>query len=453
MKYVCKGGEIMLMYLLVFTFFILLFLIYVFTDKDITAPAFVYILGYFVSSCITACNVNYWKVDLQWETFLIMLYGTSLFCIPSILIQKFYKRRYYQVTDGIVAKPLEYNQLYLRLFCLFQFVFILIWIWYLRQFFISVGQIDNLSQAMQIYRTWSSYSTAPNNDILYVMLSRIFSNIIISANLLSTVVVYNYVITRQWKNEAFSIISIIFTIILMLLQGGRGGVVWIAINIVMLYFLFEYKINKSKKEINFKFICKIFMISISGAIIFYLLKVIVGRGGIDLSLSAITQYISFYVGGQTQLLDLFITNPIEQSPIWGKETFHILNEELIKFGILDEEPYIWHLEFRYAETGVFLGNSYPSYRSYLYDFGYLGLTIFPVIFSIIVNVLYYRYYYKKGHEISLALLFYVSIFYSIFFDFSRSVFFSSFASLLSIKIIFMLALYYLIFIKNEKLKI
>jgi len=439
----------MLIYLLVFSFFIFLFLTYILMDKDITAPAFVYVLGYFISTLVTAFNVSYWNVQLHWETFFVMLYGTAMFCIPSFLIQQYYKKRYSCILSTTIATPLEYNKLFLRVFCLFQLAVILIWLWYLRQFFINIGQIENISKAMEEFRRWSSYSTAANNDSLYMFLNRLLGNVIISAYVLSTASVYNYVVTGSLKKEILPIVSVLFTIILMLLQGGRGGVVWLAFNVVMLYFLFNYKIKKKKQKINIYFLSKMCMCLFIGSILFYFLKTVVGRGNVDLSFSTIGHYLSFYIGGQTQLMDMYIVKPLEQSALWGKETFNILNGELIKLGLLDADPYIWHLEFRYAENGTLLGNSYPSFRSYLYDFGYLGLTVLPVVFSFVINTLYYHYYYKNSYEISLSLLFYVSIFYSIFFDFSRSIFFSSFVSLLSIRLIFMLSIYYLIFIKNK----
>ena len=413
----------MLIYMLSFAFFLMLFLTYVLLDKDITAPAFVYVLGYFISSFATVLNASYWNVQLHWETFFVMLYGTGMFCITSFLVQQYYKKRYYGVVDNVYVEPLEYNKIYLKIFCVFQLVVIFIWLWYLRQFFISIGQIGNISKAMEEFRRWSSYSTAANNDALYMFLSRILGNVIISAYVLSTVTVYNYVIKGSLKGEMFPIISVFFTIILMLLQGGRGGAVWLVLNVVMLYFLFNYKIKGKKQEINISLLSKMSFSIIVGSIVFYLLKIVVGRGNIDFSLDAMIKYLSFYVGGQTQLMDMFIVKPIEQSVIWGKETFAILNGELIKFGLLDAQPYIWHLEFRYAENGILLGNSYPSYRSYLYDFGYLGLTTLPIIFAFIINTLYYRYYYEKSHEISLSLLFYVAVFYSVFLTFRKVSFF------------------------------
>lgn len=439
----------MLIYLLFFIFAFLFLTSYVAFNKNITAPAIVYVTGYLISVFSALFNVSYWGTDLHWETVMVMTYGTFLFCATSFIVYRYYKLKYFSIAiKSNDNKPIEYNNSILTAFCVLQFFLIVVWLYYLFTLFVSWGKLNNFTEAMSYFRHWSSYTTHAINNAVYMNLNRIIGNVIVSSFVLATISTFNYVTHKSLKKERLPIISIVLTMILMLLQGARGGIVWIFMTVAMFYLLFYLIKNKSFPKLKLAFCIKFLLFVLFGAVGFYFLKSIVGRGG-NYSFTEMIKYFGFYMGAQTQLMDMFITDPISASSIWGKETFQILNTELIKLGLLDVPPYIWHLEFRYAPNGAFLGNSYPSYRSYLYDFGYFGLTILPIIYALIVNIIYYRYIYCSKNVITLSLLYYSTIFYTIFFDFSKSNFYSAYVSLLSVRQIFMLLIFYFLFVKKD----
>lgn len=103
---------------------------------------------------------------------------------------------------------------------------------------------------------------------------------------------------------------------------------------------------------------------------------------------AVWTHVQIYLAGPIPLLEHFLQTPLSGGgDIFGQETFYGINSQLTKLGLLDIPLYSPHLEFR---PGVYLGgNYYTAYRSYLYDFGYAGLVLCPVLFSVLINGLYY----------------------------------------------------------------
>lgn len=249
------------------------------------------------------------------------------------------------------------------------------------------------------------------------------------------------------------LIPVAMCIIQMLLGGGRLGIVQLVMYSIMLFILLSKKLRNINYNINFRMLVYGVFSVVVGGILFYYAKAIVGRGAADLSISKIFGYITMYVGGPIQLLDVFLFNPLESSNIWGKETFYTINTQLTRLGVLDIEPYIIHLEFRNATTGAFLGNIYTAYRSYIYDFGFWGLSILPIIFAVCVCSLYYKIVYDRTlARYSLWTLLWIIVFPVIFFDFVRCFFFANIVSFGTLKKMLMLIFLSYIFIKDFDLR-
>ena len=113
--------------------------------------------------------------------------------------------------------------------------------------------------------------------------------------------------------------------------------------------------------------------------------------------------------------------------IFGKETFYSALQQINRLGIWEIEPYSVHLEFR---PDAYEGNVYTGLRSYVNDFGYEGLIVLPVLYSVCVNWLYYASV-RVSHRrpIAVGLVIYAMLMYPIFADFIRCFFFLSFFNL------------------------
>lgn len=443
-----------MIYLLLIVFLIMLYLTFKKFDKDIIAPPVVLVAGYTLSIVCAVVNVKNWGIDLHLNTFFVLVYGTLLFVITGYIVKKWMEKKYtcYEVNNHQKLMPISIKTKYLYVYIAFQILVMIIWVWNIYTITNSLGYYENFAERMVTFRKWNSYGIDWINNYFYVFLNQFNQISMISPYLFLYIIVYNYFVNKNLHNSTFLFISIILSIMQIFLTGGRLNVIALFLSCCLYYFLFYYKYYNRRFLIDRKFLMKLFILLICGGIGFYYTKVIVGRGD-DINIGDIIPYLTMYVGGPIQLLDMFLQKPIEVSDIWGKEVFSTLNFQLIRFGILNIKPYIIHLEFRTAETGAFLGNIYTAYRSYIYDFGFIGLTILPIIFSGFVNYLYYMVIYKcKFSKVNLMFLFYSSIFWVIFFDFVRSFFFSVICSFIVIKQLIFLIILTAIFVKGFRIK-
>ena len=437
----------MLIYLLLAIFLLMFYGVYRIFDKDIVNPNFLLVAGYTLCVVSAAVNVNSWGIDLHWNTVGVLVYGTGIFLITGYFVKNYLKNKYNENNIKLSEiKPILYNKKYLFYFCIFQLAILLMWIANIFYITSSIGDFNSFSERMVAFRQWNSYGVQWINNILYNVLNQLnqvsTQSIYITSFILLTNIIENKSLLKaeNIRENRWLYISIVVAVLQMLMTGGRLEVIAFVLYCLVLMAVF-YKQNYGHPFIlTPKRILVTFLSICFGAMAFYLSKAVVGRGVADISFSNFLPYITMYAGGPVQLLDMFLENPIPVSDIWGKETFYNLNFFLSRFGLVDFEPYIAHLEFRNAVTGVNLGNIYTAYRSYLYDFGFLGLTILPVIFSAIVNYVYYKKYYNGINKgIDILVLLYGIFTITIFCDFVRSFFYMNLFSSGILKKIFIFA--------------
>lgn len=441
-----------MIYLLLVFFVALLYFTYLKFDKDVVAPPVVLVAGYMFSIICASVNVERWSIDLHFNTFGVLVYGTMLFVVVGYIVKKYVQRKYTNNVSSVEKlDPINVNGKYLYLFIVFQVLVMSVWVWNIYSITDTLGTFNSFSERMVAFRRWSSYDTGWMSSYTYGFINQFNQIVVISPYLFLYIIIKNYFAQTQKYNITLSI-SILLSVIQILLNGGRFGLIILFLNSLLYYFVFYQKVHGHKYEVNRKMLCIGFILLLLGLMLFFYLKSIVGRGNDNMEIGDIIPYITMYVGGPIQLLDIFLQNPLESSEILGKETFYTLNIQLQRLGVIDIEPYIKHLEFRTASTGVFLGNIYTAYRSYLYDFGIAGLTILPVIFSAIANFLYYKiiYSYKK-YDINYWLLLYSLFFYTIFCDFVRCSFFATFCSFSSIKQMLFIVLLSEILVKGSSI--
>lgn len=414
----------MLIWFLLAIFLFMYVVTYYAFGEDVICPAFILMTGY-VGCILAACaNIENWAIDLHWETVGVLVVGTLTFLLTAYFVFRF-MRKHYSVFRGIVTdrSVIRVNDRHVKLFCLFQIVLMVLWVFVILH---STGDMfdgESWTERMVAFRHWSSYSTEWMNDGMFFLINQLAQVVSVSSWIFAYVLLHNYVLNHSLSENRYLILNLVLNVCFQILQGGRGGIVALIMACGMLYIFFDRKCNGRIFKITLWKIVKISGLVCFSAIAFYYAKALVGRGASDLDFSHVFEYITMYVGGPIQLLDMFLQNPVPASEIFGKETFYMFNTQMIRAGIIDAEPYIMHLEFRDAVTGAFLGNIYTSYRSYLYDFGIAGLIFMPMLASLIINFVYYKFRFD-GNLLKYNFwgIFFAMSFYNIFIDFARGLF-------------------------------
>ncbi len=426
----------MLIYLLLIIFLALVYAVYRIFDKDCVCPAFLLVAGYLLCVACATANASAWGINLHWATVGVFVYGTGLFVGTSYLMKNYIQKKYATVGQIVGLTVITYNKKRVHWFCIFQLAVIAFYL--LNIFYItsSFGDYSSFAERMVAFRQWNSYSTQWTGNIIYNLANQLTLVSIIASFVAIYILINNLLqnnILTILKEDKYLFTVVLFSVIQILVTASRLNIIGMVLGTIALAGMLYKQQTGRVYEMNTRKFLLLFVVLIFGAVTFYLSKVIVGRGA-DVSFSEFLPYITMYAGGPVQLLDMFLQNPVPPSDIWGKETFYAMNLFLSRLHIVDFSPYISHLEFRTAVTGVSLGNIYTAYRSYLYDFGFAGLTVLPVLFAACISALYYSKYYRgvKRPVDWLVIIYAISALWT-FMDFARCLFYNIFVSMSFVK--------------------
>lgn len=447
-----------MIYLLLIFLIILFLTSYILLDRDLFAPAVIICMVYIVSILSACVNVNVWKIDLHFNTFLIIVFGTIIFIIANVLVNycisiklKKTKNRNYECKKQINLMYINIRLFKTILVCMFQLFTAITYYNAVKNITGRYGNYQSFSDLMMAYRSIASYSTELSvstgiNQMVKVSYA--------CAAVYLYIFINNMVVVDKNKNSKQNYINLVPIIIYgvqIILTGGRFNLLILICGAIIIYNMLWHKKYGWHKNFKIKTLVK----CIIGLILvfsgFYFLKSAVGRN----SEKDFITYITAYSGGSIQLFDMYMQDPIEKSNIWGKETFYALNMFLQKIGLIKSEAYIQHLEFR-SSNGIMIGNVYTAYRRYIQDFGIVGMFILQFLFSLFYS-LFYNYIKNKKvrNKLDYSLLVYAFISFPLFMHSINDYFYSNIISInyLTIFVLFWIMSYLVIRIKFRVLSL
>lgn len=401
----------MYLFLLIISLLALLCLNIVVFSNDLLSPSVVVCGVFLLSSLCSWYNVQYWKFNLQKETYTTIICGLTLFSIisliTSLICNKFMKKD--SVLDCYKLNKIVISNF--KLYILIIAVFFLS-LWYAVEIFriaIRYGYVSSISDMTSIYRRVSSYGVLSVEDSINFICKQLYKFVPAIAHIFVYIFINNTIVSGKIKGQLRYLLPCILYILFSLLSGGRMQVLRLFSAALFMYYILYMKNNgnhlgKIRTSIKFLFIALIGLIVF--CIFFFLVKELVGRK----SDKDLLYYITFYAGGSIPLLDSFLKDPPPPSNIWGKETFFAINSFIGRYFNIKELQYIVHHEFRSAPTGVNMGNVYTVFRRLIYDFGYGGMMFGYSLCSIIYTVAYKKIKHRHiKSKIDLGILYYCYI--------------------------------------------
>lgn len=403
---------------------------FVLFERDIFCPTMLFLSGYTISAGVAFFSDFIIPFDFHTQTVYVLLVGIFLFCIPAYAIKTMYAG-----SEGIQAIALARTEILIRPFALWIYAFFLSAILFLTFWIYMdillpfnptitlVGSVD----AMRGHIIFNPDCVMVPEFFILNQVKRFFR---IVGYFLLLVWARNSIIHRSFLHDKLLLLNLFLTIILLFSDGGRGPIVAYVLAGLGLLFIFDRLYNHTRITLSagllIKLICGFFV----ACVIFYAMLYISGRKTGAFQLTSFIHHIRFYLGGSIPLLDHFLqTNLVSGTmgiTLFGNETFYSLVQLLSKLHIVNIPLYDVNLEFR---PGVYDGNVYTAFRSYIHDFGYAGLIFMPIIFSICANWLYYASVKASEKKaISVGLVLYATLMYSVFADFVRCFFCLSFFS-------------------------
>lgn len=414
----------MLIGLLFIVFLVLWSITFELFDRDLTSPSMLLVSGYTV--CVGMAVLSYFSFPYTYhpQTLYVMILGTVLFLVPAYAIKRIALKREESVlpemTESVVA---------IKSWVLFLSALLLIGV--------IVLTIFTYVRILQCYESAATYASAiPRMRNLLIMhpevgavrefliLNQIKKLFLIGGWFLLYIYVRNCAIRHSFFSDKGLLINLFFVVCLIGTGGGRAGIVAFLLGGMGLYAFFCYVYNGVRVRLSLNLFLKLIGGGITAAVVFFALLFLTGRGVGNFDMRSLWTHVQIYLAGPVPLLDHFLLYPLSGGgDVFGKETFYALNSQLAKLHFIDTPLYSPHLEFR---PDVYLGgNCYTAYRSYLYDFGYTGLVLCPVLFSFLINGFYYACVrWAKKRVFVAPLILYSTVIYSIFIDFERSCFFT-----------------------------
>ena len=384
------------MIIVLFILFLLLdfFTFYLF-NKDVMAPPFIFCVMYTVSIIFALTEYKDWELNTYSVTaFNIYLGGALIFIFIGYVIYKLSNLSYKgtsEYVDNITLTKINYNRYFLVLLIIIDTIALILLIRDVK----SIAGSGSLTQTLENFRQMSSYSAdyqLPGYD------NQLMKIVTVSAYICIFILINNRLVLGKKIKSFLLWLPMIIYVLYSIYMSNRLYIIEFIAGAVVYYCLLK-KVQNKYKNISTKSLFIIAIVFVILLLSFSIFRMLFGRTD-----TADTQsYLSVYIGGPVKLFDLYVKNPVH-SDFWGKETFYGLFRNLRSLGLISLNDYIPHKEFRFV-NGMGIGNVYSAYRPYIADFGYKGLVILQMFFSIFFNTIYFSMqrheYYKKPFLIIL----------------------------------------------------
>jgi oligosaccharide repeat unit polymerase len=383
------------------------------------APPFITCIGFTFSSLCSLYNISIWQIELSEITYTIIVGGLAIIIIVYWIIQKLFlkNRRFVHDAQNTTVDPIHLQRLFQIIFLAICIVVMLFYVREVQAFGMKLGG-DTWNERMSIYRHAVSYGTRYKYT-MPIFIDYAYKLIIASMHFWIYVLINN--ILAKVQINRLLLITIIIIFISSFLVGGRMTLIQFPTSALSIYYFLTMNNRRRKGSNNKKLIAIIFRGGFCILVLFALLRGFVGRSTEDDPI----YYIASYGGGSIPLLDSFLYDYTTPDPIFGRETLQSINSTLSRLLNRPELINSTHKEFRATSNGIVMGNVYTAFRSYIHDFGFLGMIICLIALSLFFSI-YHNYLkftrIKKG--IFFPLLFYSLLCYPLFILFFNDHFFS-----------------------------
>lgn len=401
-----------MIYLLCGLFFIMLIGNYYIFKKEIGNPSIIFSLTYFVSTFCTCLNVESWGVRLNYKAFWILFLGAVEFILISYIFHYIFKKKNNKV-NFFKLKEINIPKILLIALIIYDVVILGLLLKNVLEIASSFGNYGSFSEALTLFKRHTSYNKdAKLPSYLTILMKPLMAGAYVAIyiffnNIFSTEEIIYKRLKKNWMYLIFPLLYCIQRII----ESNRGSILNFFVSAIILGIIL-WSINcKWEKVISIKTIIKLLIFAIIGLIIFYYSATIVGR----INNKKIFSYITFYIGGSIECFNQWTQLPDDIEVVNGEYTFartiNDLNELHITDYKLKNEKYS---KFVYYND-VMVGNIYTSYRSWIHDFGIVGIIVLQAILAIVINILYYLIRYGKFLKIyDYIILLYGFLIYTIF---------------------------------------
>lgn len=434
-----------MIFVLLFLLIVLLIFNLYYTKFDYIAPNVVFNASFAFSVFMCTLYYKKWDVNLNYQTFFIILIGNILFSITCILLSKKRKIKLEEDNNKNYELPeYKFKNIYGILFLILGIITIFATALYVTK---TVGtDLSHLRTALYTYRDKVEFKGEDYSLPFYL---NILTGVMHAGGFwFIALLLTNF--KKKNKINWIVLINIVICLLSTFLEGSRSMAInYILFTICYGIYLVNYS-NKFEKSIGSRTLIKIIVVGVVILASFRLTAVFVGRD--NTSSFSTMDYIALYTGAEIKNLDTYIVEEKNSSFQLGKYTFSTLYSTFAPYLNLDSTT---SFPFK-SVNGYNLGNVYTIFYHFYKDIGFLGVFVFSIFMAAVAQWLYNmakECKLQSKYGINLKSIVYCYTFSGIFYSFFSNHFFGLIFSLSFIKYLIMWFLMNYIFIKNDKIKL
>ena len=438
-----------MIYLLAIIILFILIFTYYGVNRDLMHPSVLTIGATFLCVLAAIYNIKLWGINYHLNTFLILVSGLLCISITGIMCTKIKmkKRRRSMMDEKIVEEdqPFQMNTIVFGAVICFN-ILVLIWYYYI---ILKTTGGGAFTEMLAAFRMIHSYGVSSDDAVSMpallnqcIKLNKVLAYIFVMI-FLNNLVGYR---KKDWKYLATPILFCLQT----LLGSDRIYIVILAgASVVMAYLIWhrKYGWNRNISGKYMKIAVKALVILL---VFFFGVRNVVGHSSNQINDPM--EYITQYVGGSIQLLDMYVQQPLNEADAgWGEESFSSIYKTIVQ--LQGQTPPKRHMEFR-TSNGVMIGNIYTAVRKYYHDFSTVGVIVLCSIFGLFFGLMYRKLQQERVRKLmSYRLCLYCFIVHCTFYFPLDDLFFSGVISVNYISMfIYMWMVYRLIIEKPLKFR-
>jgi len=431
----------MLYIILIVILLIILYFIYKLYN-DFLSPSFAYTSFMLVSVFSAFIGLKYWNniTNLKLITCLILMLSVLSFCVGEVLVRKIYKKYLDDKKEKTIVEKHEVEWWKIILELIFVLATTILLYNEVKRIAI-IGGYESGGFGVMIgkYRDLSSLFNTDiikNGQGINIIVSQMRKICEVLCYINIFLLIKNFVEGKKsLKNFGYlSVILLVF--FLSLLTAGRMQMLIYFVSAIFIFIVLKLRDNSFKNLIKkyIKYFALLMVVIIVG---FYLMLPLSGRK----TETNIVSYMSFYLGTSIPSLDIYLSKDVPEAEFFGEETLRGIQTVLFKLKLSDYIQPIskeW-INFEDENGKLLQSNIFTSGKRYYHDFGFIGIIICQLIFSITFSLLYLISINKKK---AISIIF-MSMYYFMILDQVRDEWF--FYDFVHINSVFKFAMLFIIF--------
>lgn len=391
----------------------------IFTSNEaVISPQFGFAACFIPGIVYAFYYVDEWDLNLCRQTTEVIILGITVFIVVSALFGRLCRSVRIQSTHSQHSKDLfsqhhscclsdsipAWKIIFLLLLELVSLLLVVV--------FLITNFGTNISAAIYAFRLGNMDVTATN----YVSLPgfvRLIRRIALAAGYIVIYLFFNGIVYKSRRNRITEIICMILAFTNGIILGGRGDGIQLIASGFIIYLLVR-RGQSGSISLRFSDIIKIIVIVTIILVTFAGLGSLLGR---QMDFLDFNDYIAVYLSAELKNLDIFIRKGSFGTSFKNSQTMiNVVNT----FGsLLGQQNWIHSLDNPYHYIGKnALGNVSTIFYAFMYDGGYAGVIGYTALFAAISQIIFqHSLKAKTRYQISLSILFYSYVWYTVIFSF------------------------------------